>query len=380
MPSPKVTNPSQLEEAIKQAASQGILVDKRTAMPRGRNPDKSFRTWSIRLMTDILGACLHQTASPNRTDPVKTGVYLTSPHNHISEQPLPSIPYHFMIPDTQDPPWLTADLTWKTWAQGASTPGAENLALVAIAYMGSFKAPGWNTSYTTAGPSDAQVLKGTKLLLWLFDQFGWDWSHLFGHYHFNKAACPGAALQAVIEGLRNQAPKLESNLEWQKALLAWNPTVLPKYGPDGDWGAESKGALCRFQRANRLDCTGQQDPFTQLKLFPLLYPEGKFAAADYHVEAAPGGVMLKLDSATAPGFPPEKFVPLSTEAVDPSTGEVGDLRDPNFVMGTPPGTFVVTSGTDNVTLGPSDEIICSKCGADLIEGKCPECDASSSPQ
>lgn len=310
-----VTNPAEMEAAVKDAVARGILVDKRAIMPRGKDAYGNVKQWTIRYITDILGVCCHQNAG-NSTDPITTAKFFTSPNNSVSPEPLPSVAYHFMIPDTIDPPWYTADVTWKTWAQGASTPGDENLALVSVCIMGNFYAPGYKPSSGKPGPSQRQIDRLQALWNWLKACYGCEDNALFGHFDFRKSACPGTVVQDWIMSLRTHAPRLETDKEWQQALLKWNPNCLPKYGADGIWGSESKSALCMFQRSNRLECTGYQDTFSHLKLYRLLYPTGKPAA-------------------------------LKIAAPHPA---------------------------EHIVLPPEEpQMFCSTCGAELVDGRCPSC-------
>ena len=41
----------------------------------------------------------------------------------------------------------------------------------------------------------------------------------------------------------------------QKGLLAWNSDILPQWGADGDYGAETEAAVSAYQRAANLDPT-----------------------------------------------------------------------------------------------------------------------------
>lgn len=52
----------------------------------------------------------------------------------------------------------------------------------------------------------------------------------------------------------------------QRALLAWNPNCLPKYGADGDFGSETEAAVKDFQRASGLPVTGVYDEATRKAL------------------------------------------------------------------------------------------------------------------
>lgn len=49
----------------------------------------------------------------------------------------------------------------------------------------------------------------------------------------------------------------------QEKLLAWNPDCLPKYGADGDFGAETMSAVKAFQEAAGLPVTGVYDVETE---------------------------------------------------------------------------------------------------------------------
>jgi hypothetical protein len=41
----------------------------------------------------------------------------------------------------------------------------------------------------------------------------------------------------------------------QKGLLAWDPNVLPEFGADADYGAETEAAVSDYQKAAELDDT-----------------------------------------------------------------------------------------------------------------------------
>lgn len=258
-----------LEEAIRCAATSGILIDKRGEMPKGKG------SWPERDPDQILGQCAHQNGSGNFTDPKGTADYHTSPDNHITPgEPLPTTVYHFMIPDLPCPAWLTTDLLSRTYAQGASDragyPGDENLHLVAILVMGSYTGPGYKGQ--RMAPSGTQEGNFWKVTNWCKHIFGYGDEGLFGHYHFGKAACPGSYLQRRIEARRSAAADLASDRDWQEALLRWDENCLPKYGADGAWGRESKTALRRFQCAMKLRQTAMQDPFTELLLLKMYPP------------------------------------------------------------------------------------------------------------
>ena len=47
----------------------------------------------------------------------------------------------------------------------------------------------------------------------------------------------------------------------QKGLLAWNPTILPQWGADKDYGAETEAAVSAYQKASNLDDAQDFDTF-----------------------------------------------------------------------------------------------------------------------
>lgn len=269
-----------VEAAVQQAVSDGVLVDKRAVMPRGIYKGKQVE-WSAIDVADVLGCCVHQNGSKNFRDPMATGRYHTMQGNHIGKngKPLASTCYGIMIPDIpEDPAWLAGELFWRPWAQGAGEkdhPGDENTHLKAVLVMGGYDGPGFKRSYTKIAPARHQVDKLTRVVKWLMHVFGFGGEGVFGHYHFGKASCPGYALTNWVEECRdkdNRAGYVDDG-EWQRALLRWDAGCLPKYGADGDWGGESTRALVAFQRAHDIRVTRQQDPFSQLILLQR-YPRG----------------------------------------------------------------------------------------------------------
>jgi len=246
----------------------GIFVDKVSIMPRGKDAFGNTIHWKPRAFIDILGCCIHQNASANQ-DPIKTALYHTSDKNHITHgKPLPSICYHFAIPDGDEPPWYVADIAWKTYSQGAEDtlyPGDENKHLISILVMGDFDGPSYKGSLR--GPTNKQLIHLHNLISYLKLCFDFGDDGVFGHCHFGKLNCPGSVLQRQIEFYRNAvASILQTILDWQKALVRWDDTCLSKYGIDGSWGEESKKAICMFQKAHNLKITGMRDPFTELVL------------------------------------------------------------------------------------------------------------------
>jgi len=252
-----------IEQEIQKAIEDGLLLDKRSIMPSGKDSIGRVKRWPNRPLDKILGCCIHQNAGGN--DPVETAKYHTSKQNHITPgRPLPSICYHIAIPDGESSPWLVANPAWRTYSQGFKGPGDENTHLISILVMGDFYARGHQGS--EKGPSSSQILCLNKALEWVKKTFGFGNEGIFGHYHFGKAQCPGYFLEEYIETLRKDAPDLKTIGQWQRALLRWNPKCLPKYGDDGQWGEESKRALVRFQTDMKIQVTGVRDPFTELML------------------------------------------------------------------------------------------------------------------
>ena len=108
----------------------------------------------------------------------------------------------------------------------------------------------------------------------------------------------------------------------QRALLAWKPGCLPKWGADGDFGSETEAALKDFQKSMGLPVTGVYDAITREALTtaqaappaeepaPLPDVEGPewvLATGNVNVRAAPGtdarvlGVLHKMESAPYQG-------------------------------------------------------------------------------
>ncbi|MBQ1780588.1 MAG: peptidoglycan-binding protein [Bacteroidales bacterium] len=114
----------------------------------------------------------------------------------------------------------------------------------------------------------------------------------------------------------------------QEALLKWDPTCLPKYGADGDFGGETEAALRAFQAAENLPVTGVYDQATRKALTtekPTEEPEnpnnnggtddselsdepakpvasvGQVVIREIHVRSAPGDNYMSL-GVVQPGY------------------------------------------------------------------------------
>ena len=97
----------------------------------------------------------------------------------------------------------------------------------------------------------------------------------------------GSKAEQVVKGLR-RGDKGAAVMAMQRALLTWKPDCLPKYGADGDFGAETEAALKAYQNASGLSETGVYDAATE----KALAGEGKqqkvrITASRVYVRAAP---------------------------------------------------------------------------------------------
>ena len=79
--------------------------------------------------------------------------------------------------------------------------------------------------------------------------------------------------------------------EIQLALLSWNKNCLPKYGADGNYGAETKNAIMSFQAYAQLPVNGFYDEATDAALKEL-------PAAKYNVKVTGGTVNVRSGPGT----------------------------------------------------------------------------------
>lgn len=91
---------------------------------------------------------------------------------------------------------------------------------------------------------------------------------------------------APVEGLRRGDSGVEV-MAMQRALLRWNPDCLPKYGADGDFGAETEKAVKAYQTAANLPVTGIYDNATKAALTALDGPEYVVTTGNVNVRSAP---------------------------------------------------------------------------------------------
>jgi peptidoglycan hydrolase-like protein with peptidoglycan-binding domain len=118
----------------------------------------------------------------------------------------------------------------------------------------------------------------------------------------------GAAVvvPAEPEGLR-RGDEGSAVMKMQNALLLWKPDCLPKWGADGDFGAETENALEAYQKEAGLPVTGIYDEATRKALTGIGKAQRIEATADVYVRSAPGkdnrelGVLKKGQTAPYQG-------------------------------------------------------------------------------
>ena len=256
-------------EALERAIKDGWIIDLRDVMPRHKT--KKFRR--RRSQKDIFGKCDHHSASTNQI-PEKTGEYHVG-SNHVSEDGCPAILYTagtsqliypgrvLLFNDLEDIPWSQGkgdDGQHEDWS------GDENRHLLSFLVFGDFDEGGRRGR--SRCPSVPQLDAREMFNMWSQEVFGFGDDGMFSHSDFGKAYCPGHVIRSDNEALRRDCPakKLVTGLDWQEHLLRWRPGCLPKYGPDGDWGNESRAALSAFEREHFHKVDGRRDPFIQFVL------------------------------------------------------------------------------------------------------------------
>lgn len=92
---------------------------------------------------------------------------------------------------------------------------------------------------------------------------------------------------APVVGL-SRGDKGNKVTEMQRALLVWDGDCLPRYGADGEFGAETENALMAYQTAVKLPVTGVYDEATRKALTSIGTPEYAVTTGDLNVRSAPG--------------------------------------------------------------------------------------------
>ena len=223
------------------------------------NPDG--KQWKSRDIGSLKGLVWHQGLGWGSVEAVAK--YHTSKNSHLKEGGVESIAYTWAI-RRNGQIVLCNDFSKATWSQGfRGRTGDENAEFMSVMFEGLFH--GEHVTDPSAGdPNEEQFLAG--LVLWRVcrNVWGWQSDDLYGHYHFGKPSCPGAALSTVIDAVRVNAPKpaydfgkVHDRQQALKTLGYYTAEV------DGQWGAMSKGALINFQADHGLAADGVWGPRTQ---------------------------------------------------------------------------------------------------------------------
>jgi hypothetical protein len=230
--------------------------------------NKSGRKWGKRQLTSINKIVVHQSLSEGSLTAINN--YLISPCNHVSPaNGCPHIAYHMAI--GKDGTIFLCnnfdDITWHTKGQNEVSLG--------ICVLGNFIGTGYNQG---SEPTKEQLDSLDHLIKRLITNFNskenpFNGKNIYGHYHFGKPACPGKTISGKIENFRNgiitNINRLDSIKDIQLALISLGYN-LPKYGPDGFYGTETKLALCKLQTENNIPISGYADELTKNKLAILL--------------------------------------------------------------------------------------------------------------
>jgi len=217
--------------------------------------------WKKRKLSNINKIVIHQSLSDGKIGSINN--YLISAGNHISpSKGCPHICYHIAIDLNGDILLCNNfdDITWHVKQYNSTAIG--------ICVLGNFNGTGWNKGHE---PSQKQIDSINNLLKQLIINFNFKCNQIYGHYHFGKPACPGKTLSNIVENFRKgiviDFNRLDSIKDIQKALLKLYPNCLPKYGSDGIYGNETKLAIVKFQKDNKLNITGYPDEQTRYNLF-----------------------------------------------------------------------------------------------------------------
>jgi len=233
------------------------------------HPDRRF---GRRPLEAIRGVVFHQTLGDFSVQGIAK--YHVSRVSHISPGVgCPGICYTFFI-DTDGAVYQCNDLEAITWSQGGSeTPlpaTRRNTNFLAVVFRGDFRGRGHKGN----NPTEAQLVAGRALWLYLRDLLGLSEDSLFGHHDFGKPACPGTRLSKLIADIRSEGLDILGNLPrtrkgWQRALVRLGHDLGPwgpkKDGVDGQWGEASQAALVAFQKAEGLT-PGALDTATSVRL------------------------------------------------------------------------------------------------------------------
>jgi hypothetical protein len=229
------------------------------------------KKWKLRDVDALEGMVWHQELAWGSVESVAE--YHTGKQSHLAKGGVRSIAYTFAI-RRNGQIVLCNDFDQAVWSQGyKGRPGDENVEFLSVMFEGFFKGP--NVSDPSAGhPNDRQLLAGLSLWSMCKAEWGWDSGALYGHFHFGKPACPGTALQAIIETIRATPDAPDHDFSTvagrQQALtdLGYNPGAI-----DAVWGPTSRGALTRFQEDHALAVDGIWGPATEKAISEALEQE-----------------------------------------------------------------------------------------------------------
>ena len=104
-----------------------------------------------------------------------------------------------------------------------------------------------------------------------------------------KAAEPAQTQTTqTAQSVLKRGDKGAAVLSMQNALLKWNADILPKYGADADFGAETEKALKAFQIGNELPVTGVLDSATKKALNNVFSPaKVRITGGNCYIRSAP---------------------------------------------------------------------------------------------
>lgn len=239
----------------------------------GKLPRHEEHRWGQRDVSGIKGKVWHQELAWGTVEGVNN--FHIGEYSTLRKGGVESIPYTWAIRKNGQI-ILCNSFASKTWSQGTRNRiGDENAEFMSVMFEGMFPGPGF-THKDAAEPTQEQIMAGIVLWRICALEWGWDSDDLFGHYHFDKPACPGHTGQAIIEALRvckYDKPPVEptetvlnvTNLGMvnlsettgrQRSLIHLG---FLKGGADGIWGPMSKGALMAYEEAVGLEPDGVWD-------------------------------------------------------------------------------------------------------------------------
>lgn len=221
----------------------------------------SGKKWKKRDAKKLKGLVWHQELGWGSVEGVAK--YHTGAQSHLHEGGVESIAYTWAV-RRDGQVVLCNDFNKAVWSQGyKGRSGDENAEFMSVMFEGLFKGKGV-TDPSAGQPNYLQMLSG--LMLWHVCKGAWNWDEedLYGHYLFGKPACPGDALESMVEAVRANAEKSRYDFDTvqgrQQALKALGYYTI---AVDGVWGPGSKAALVRFQSDQGLAADGVWGPKTQ---------------------------------------------------------------------------------------------------------------------